>query len=66
VADNRKRIYVNRSRNCHLCKGNRIREQRPSPKPDDPHYKVAVCPTCDLKGVPVITWPYGKPPGQSG
>jgi hypothetical protein len=38
---------VNRSRHCRLC-DQRVRIQLPAPKPDDPDYKVAVCPTCDI------------------
>lgn len=66
MADER-RLYVNRSRNCHLCGGRRIREQRSSPKPDDPDYKVAVCPTCDQAETPAgaSIWPYRKPPASS-
>jgi hypothetical protein len=43
-----------------------VREQRPSPKPDDPHYTVAVCPACDLTPEPSLTkhWPEGRPPAS--
>jgi hypothetical protein len=57
-----KRLYCNRSRNCWLCGGRGVREQRASPKKDDPHYKVAVCPNCDLTPAPLITWPQAEPP----
>jgi hypothetical protein len=56
------RLYCNRSRDCHLCNGRRVREQRPSPKPDDPHYKVAVCLHCDLTPAPTLVWPEKLPP----
>jgi hypothetical protein len=60
------RLYCNRSRNCHLCGGSRIREQRSSPKPDDPHYVVAVCPTCDLTPETTVpTWEQKHPPASS-
>lgn len=38
---------VKRSRACTCCMRPRYRVQLPAPKPDDPDYKVAVCPDCD-------------------
>lgn len=41
------RAEANRSKICNCCGGRVVREQRPWPKPDDPDYRGAVCPTCD-------------------
>lgn len=38
----------NRTRNCGLCGGRRVREHRRVGTPNDPDYAVAVCPACDL------------------
>lgn len=41
-------LRVNRSRSCRCCGRARYRVQLSAPKPDDPDYKVAVCPDCDM------------------
>jgi hypothetical protein len=46
-----KPLRCNRSRTCHCCEKQKVRIQKPAPKPDDPDYKVAVCPICDILGV---------------
>jgi len=39
---------LNRSRYCNCCKEMNKRIQLPAPTKDDPDYKVAICPDCDL------------------
>lgn len=41
-------IRLNRSRTCFLCDRRLQRVLLPSPKPEDPDYTIAVCPTCDM------------------
>lgn len=41
-------IRINRSRTCRLCLRSKYRVQLTAPKEDDPDYKVAVCPDCDM------------------
>ncbi|TXH28761.1 MAG: hypothetical protein E6R06_00135 [Mycobacterium sp.] len=42
------RTYPNRSRVCHCCGGGMVRIQVSWPKSNDPDYRGAVCPTCDV------------------
>lgn len=41
-------LRANRSRDCSLCKRRNYRVQVRWPKPDDPDYLGALCPTCDM------------------
>jgi transposase len=42
------RREANRSRNCSCCGRRAVRVHLPAPTGDDPDFKVAVCPACDL------------------
>lgn len=44
----RPELRANRSRTCRCCMRTKYRVQLPAPTPDDPDYKVAVCPDCDM------------------
>lgn len=41
-------LRANRSRDCNCCKRRAYRVQVAWPKPDDPDYLGALCPTCDM------------------
>lgn len=52
------RAHAQRSRACTCCNERAARVRRPWPKPDDPDYRGAVCPTCDAAPAPTP----GNPP----
>jgi hypothetical protein len=41
-------LHCNRSRDCNGCKRRGYRVLVAWPKPDDPDYTGALCPTCDM------------------